>query len=278
MDFLIGLLNFLKGTMPVPLAYGWLHLSFVCLTIIVSVLMCVFLRDISERGVRIACLVMWLIILTFEIYKQIVYTFHVQGDTIVVDYTWAFFPFQLCSSPLYILPFVVFLPEGRVRDMMCSFMMAFSIFGGICVYAIPGDVFCMYTGINIQTMVHHGIQIVSGVFLAARYRDRLNFKYLLGGSVIFAAMMGVAMLLNFTVPDALADAGINEVFSMFYVSATVPCHLPVLSIIYPLVPFPIFVIIYFVGFLLMAAVIFYIAKGIVLLSRAIGKACLKNAA
>lgn len=277
MDFLVKLVELARSEMEIPTNYGWFHLMFIGITVVASVLMCVFFRNADERRVRLICLVMWIVIVVLEIYKQLMYTFAVDGGSIVTDYEWEFFPFQLCSSPLYILPFVAFLPSGKVHDMMCAFMIAFSIFGGICVYIFPGDVFCPYIAINLQTMIHHGIQIVSGVFLAARYRDRLKIKYYLGGAVIFVAMMGVAMLLNFVVTPLLRGAGIDDDFSMFYVSPYEPCHLPILSAIYPLVPFPVFLVIYLLGFMLAAVIIFYIARGITALARAIGRVAVRNA-
>ena len=278
MDFLVKLIEFARGSMDIPANYGWFHLMFIGITVVASVLMCVFFKNADERKVRLICLAMWIVIVVLEIYKQLMFTYSVEDGKIVADYWWEFFPFQLCSSPLYILPFVAFLPSGKVHDMMCAFMIAFSIFGGICVYIFPGDVFCEYIGINIQTMVHHGIQIVSGVFLAARYREKLKIKYYLGGAVIFVAMMGVAMLLNYVVTPLLRSVGIDDKFSMFYVSPYEPCHLPILSMIYPLVPFPVFLVIYLFGFMLAAAIIFYIAKGIAALSRVIGRVAVRNVA
>ena len=278
MNFLIKLFEFLTGTMSRPTNYGWFHLMFVAITVVASVLMCVFLRNAKERTVRIICFGMWLLIAVLEVYKQIVFTYNLEGGQFVADYQWYAFPFQLCSTPLYVLPFVAFLPDGKLRDAVTAYMIAFSIFGGICVYIFPNDVFVETVGINIQTMIHHGIQIVSGVFLAARYRDRLNIKYYLKGAAVFGVMLTVALILNLTVPKALAAAGLTDEFSMFYVSPYYPCHLPVLSIFYPIVPFPVFLIIYAVGFVVAAAVIFYIAKGVTLLCRAIGKALVKNAA
>ena len=277
MDFLVKLIELARSEMEIPTNYGWFHLIFIGITVIASILMCVFFGNASEAKVRRACFVMWVVIVVLEIYKQLMYTFAVDGGSIVTDYEWEFFPFQLCSSPLYILPFVAFLPSGKVHDMMCAFMIAFSIFGGICVYIFPGDVFCPYIAINLQTMIHHGIQIVSGVFLAARYRDRLKIKYYFGGAVIFVAMMGVAMLLNYVVTPLLRGAGIDDKFSMFYVSPYEACHLPILSMIYPLVPFPVFLVIYLFGFMLAAAIIFYIAKGIAFLWSALTGGA-KNAA
>lgn len=278
MNFWIKLLEAVSVEMTTPTSYGWFHLMFVAITVVASVLMCVFFRNASDRGVRIICFVLWLIIAVLEVYKQLVFTYEVVGGAIVADYQWYAFPFQLCSTPLYILPFVAFLPDGKLRDAVIAYMIAFSIFGGLCVYVFPGDVFIKTVGINIQTMVHHGIQIVAGVYLASRYRRSLKLGYYLKGGAVFAVLVLIAMVMNIAVQKALYAGGIDETFNMFYISPYHTCTLPVLSMIYPLVPYPVFLAIYVVGFILAAAIIFYAAKGIVHLAHSMRMRLIKNEA
>ena len=278
MDFLVKLVELARSEMEIPTNYGWFHLMFIGITVVASVLMCVFFKNADERKVRRACLVMWIVIVVLEIYKQLMFTYSVEDGKIVADYWWEFFPFQLCSSPLYILPFVAFLPSGKLHDMMCAFMIAFSIFGGICVYVFPGDVFTENISINIQTMVHHGIQIVSGVYLASRYRQKLTFKYYLKGAAVFVLLLGLAMLLNEVVHNWLVNGGQNDAFNMFYISPYFDCTLPVLSLIYPKVPYAVFVAIYAFGFIAASAIIFYVAKGITVIGHSIRMRLFKNAA
>lgn len=278
MNFWAKLIEFASAEMPEPTAYGWFHLMFIGLCIVASVLMCVFFRNASDRGERTAVFILWLIIFVLEIYKQLIFTFEVVDGKVVGDYQWYIFPFQLCSTPLYTLPFVAFLPNGKLRDAMTGYTIAFSIFGGLCVYVFPGDVFIETIGINIQTMVHHGIQIVAGVYLASKYRHRLNLRYYLEGGVVFIGMVVLAMAMNIGVHHALRAAGNDETFNMFYLSPYHECTLPVLSAIYPLVPYPVFLAIYVVGFILAAAVIFFAAKGIVHLMHNVRVRLNKNAA
>ena len=263
MNFFARLIEFFSAEMTTPEPYGWFHLMFVGITVAASVLFCVFFRNASERTERRICLILWLIILVLEIYKQLIFTFEVEGGAIVGDYQWYAFPFQLCSTPLYILPFVAFLKNGWLRDAVIAYMIAFSIFGGLCVYVFPGDVFIEIIGINIQTMIHHGIQIVAGVYLASKYRHRLTFRYYLKGGAVFVLMVLLAMVMNIAVYNAFAASGIDEAFNMFYISPYFDCTLPLLSLIYPAVPYPVFLAIYVVGFIAAAAIIFYAAKGIV---------------
>lgn len=278
MNFWASLIELTSLKMTEPTSYGWFHLMFVAITVVVSVLMCVFFRNASERGTRIICFVLWLIIALFEVYKQLNFTFSVEDGVILSDYQWYAFPFQLCSTPLYVLPFVAFLPDGKLRDAATSYIIAFSIFGGLCVYVFPGDVFIETIGINVQTMVHHGIQIIAGVFLAAKYRDKLKIGYYLKGGIVFAVMTVIAMVMNIAVQKAIYAAGLDDTFNMFYISPYHDCTLPVLSVIYPLVPYPVFLAIYVVGFIAAAAIIFYAAKGVVALCGSISKRLVNNEA
>ena len=84
---------------------------------------------------------------------------------------------------------------------------------------------------------------------------------------MFVALLIVAMIMNITVHNALVGAGIDETFNMFYISPYFDCTLPILSLVYPKVPYPVFLAIYVVGFIAAAAIIFYAAKGIVYLLR-----------
>ncbi len=278
MDFLIKLIEIGNASMTRPTNYGWFHLMFVGIVVVASVLMCLFFRNASDRTVRVICFVFWITILLLEVYKQLNYTYTVVDGKIVADYMWYAFPFQLCSTPLYVLPFVVFLPNGRFRDAVTAYMIAFSIFGGLCVYVFPNDVFTSTIGINVQTMIHHGIQIVSGVYLAFTYRHKLNITYYLKGAAVFVALLCSALLLNESVYALLVKGGHSDTFNMFYISRHFDCTLSVLSSIYPKVPYPAFLAIYVLGFIAAAAVIFYAAKGIVILAHTLRMRLSKNAA
>jgi hypothetical protein len=61
------------------------------------------------------------------------------------------------------------------------------------------------------------------------------------------------MLLNAIVPTFT-----NDTFNMFFISWKYPCTLPVLSDIYPKVPYIIFLLIYIVGFAIAGFIIYNI--------------------
>lgn len=255
-------IDFLEGEMTTPVSYGWFHFLFVAIIIALTVFLCIKYKDADDKTVNTISLIAWLIILLFEIYKQVVFSFENEGGVGVWDYQWYAFPFQLCSTPLYLLPFIIFLKEGKVRDSVIAFMMTFSLFGGLATFVYPEQVFISTIGINIQTMVHHGLQIVLGVFLFVNNRKRVDIKFILKGFIVFAIMMAVALLLNIVVYHIFAARGIDETFNMFYIGPYFDCTLPLLSTFYPYMNKILFIILYFLCFCLIAVIMYYIQYGI----------------
>lgn len=250
MNFFENIIMSLKGTMETPTNYGWFHLMFIAIAIITTVFLCVFARNVKDKTFRYIIMSCWILVVVLEIYKQLVFSYDIGEGW---HYQWYAFPYQLCSTSLYLLPFVAFLKDGHVRDSIMAFLGTFVFFAGFAVFLYPNDVFIGLIGINIQTMVHHGLQIVLGIYIMVYYRKKLNIKFYLKSLFTFAATLTVAIVLNLIV-----HAFIPDTFNMFYISPYFDCTLPVLSMIYPLVPYPLFLLIYIVGFALAAIVMFYI--------------------
>ena len=251
---------FLQRKMETPKLYGTWHIIALLLVIALTVFLVVKYRNAPDKSMRRILFAAWIIMVLLEIYKQIVFSMSsADGITAVWDFQWYAFPFQFCSTPLFALPFAAFLPEGKIRQAIMAFLSTFSLFAGLAVMIYPGDVFIDMIGINFQTMVHHGFQVALGIFISAYYVRKHTLKTFAGGIAVFAVFCSVAMALNFAVHDVLK---IEETFNMFYISPYYDCTLPILSIIYKAVPYFAFLLIYILGFSLVAALFFGISKGI----------------
>lgn len=258
MNFLVNLFNFFDKKMPEPTNYGWFHLLFMALIVTTTVLLCMFFKDCKDKTMRKIVLIFWLTITTLEVYKQFNFGFSVSENKLVWDYAWYAFPFQLCSTPLYAMPFVVFLKDGKIRDAFIAYMGAFSFFGGLAVFFYPNDVFVETIGINIQTMVHHGTQVIIGIFLLVHQRKKLGIFHYLKAVPVFAGFSAIAILLN----EITVASGLEDTFNMFYISRHYDCTLPVLSAIYPNVPYVVFLLMYLLGFVIVSIIMYYAQFGI----------------
>ena len=267
MSFFEKIVMCLQAEMETPALYGAFHIMFALLTIACSAFLIWKFHDADEKTTRRILLGTWIAIAVLEIYKQIVFSMDVSDGVATWSYTWYAFPFQFCSSPLYVLPFAALLKEGRAKDATMSFLSTFALFGGLVVMIYPGDVFIGMIGINIQTMVHHGSQVVIGLFLAARNRHRFSFKFFLMGIIPFAILSAIAMGLNEVVHVFLTNKGLTDTFNMFFISRHHDCTLPVLSSIAPKLPYPAFLMVYLLGFVLAAGAIFGLEAGGICLAK-----------
>lgn len=260
-------LNFLDSPMTTPTNYSWFHYMFIGIVIITTFLLCYFFKDASTKTFNRIALISWILIVVLELYKQLVFSFYFNEAGLNWDYQWYAFPFQFCSSPIYILPFIIFIKNERIKEMFVAFMITFCLFGGLVVYIYPNDVFISIIGINIQTMIHHGSQIVLGIFFIVYYRKKFSIKWWSKSIIIFSGLVLTALLLNIVIHNILVYKNIDETFNMFFISPYFDCTLPVLSIFYDLLPYGLFLPLYILGFTLAAFIICLIQVGILKLIR-----------
>ena len=232
MGFINKLVVMINTECEIPTALGTFHIVFLLLVICACVLLVAFFKESSDRVYRIIVGSAFLLMLVMEIFKQIIAPMSVVDGELVYRYAWSDFPFQLCSTPLYVFPLLVFLSDGRLRDVAAAYTMTFSLIGGIAVYLVPKTVFSVRLALNIQTMVHHGLQIVIGIYTAARYRARINRRFFLDGVGLFAGFYAIANLLNTVGYDFFVARGWmteGDSFNMFYVSPRADQTIPVLD-------------------------------------------------
>ena len=267
MDFWVSVFEFIASKGEMPKSYDVYHFLWIFITLFLTLLLLCTCKNLNNKRLRIMAGILWMTLVILEIMKQVIFGFTVEDGRLVWNYNWYNFPFQFCASPLYILPFVAFARDGRVRDAAIVFIASFSLFAGICVYVFPNDVLTYSYFVNAQAMFHHGAQIFFGIYLAFRCREKMHLKNLGGAGVIFSTLVGIAMILNEVVHRHLILNGSDDVFNMFFISPYFDCTLPVLSSFYDSVPYPVFLCIYILGFMLCALVVMHLMNGLVRLTR-----------
>ncbi|MBQ8579598.1 MAG: YwaF family protein [Oscillospiraceae bacterium] len=255
MDAWKSILKILSSTMETPGLYGAYHIIWLAVVIGLTVLACLRGKYATEKKVR------WVVFLTAvavaicEVYKQVVFTF---GDgSGEPGFQWYAFPWQFCSTPMYIGLLTGVFRKGKVHDALCAYLATYAVFAGTVVMIYPGDVYIDLIGINIQTMICHGSMPVIGAYLLSSGHVKLQPRTILKAVPVFACCVGVALVLN----ELAYSHGIGD-FNMFFVSRHVECTLPVYSLVHNAVPFPLNLIIYILGFTAAAFIMLLIAMGI----------------
>lgn len=256
MQFWQNVLRILDLSMECPTLYGWFHLLWLAITVLAAVALCRWCR--KEDAPRVL-LIIAIVVALLEVYKQVNYSFS-YTDGIAYDYQWYAFPFQFCSTPMYIGLLAGLTRKGKVHRAACAYLATFAVFAGLCVMFYPGDVFVSTIGINIQTMICHGSMIFQGVYLLYSGYVKLEHKTILRAAGVFVICVGIAVVLN----EIAYRTGLleTETFNMFFVSPYCAPSLPVYSLVQGVVPFPWCLIIYIVAFTLAAYLILLAAMGL----------------
>jgi len=250
-SFFIELLN---QDMKVPALYGslkqsWFHYIALLLMTIGMILAIKYMVQASDKKLRRFFLISAIILLLFEIYKQWIFTYQ-NGS-----YPWYIFPFQFCSTPMYILLFAGITNHEKVSRALQSFLATFGLFAGLAVMLYPSTVFVSTVGINIQTMVHHGAMAIIGVGISVRLLQKKSMNMILA-MMVFSVLVGMAILLN-----SIYNTWINlGTFNMFFINHLYDNDIPVLSLFQPHVPHFVFVLIYIIGFSLVATMMMILTK------------------
>lgn len=207
-----------------------------------------FYRNIKTFGV---------IFLILEILKQI-YLFFVVWEG---EYNVWYFPFQLCSMPIYMCRMVgdnkSDLSFQGITDALIGFLRDYCFLGGLMALIVrEGFTFSDYPLLTAHGWIWHILMIALAVYLFMFNQKDISFKGFLRETIVFLICSAIAMGLNI----ALKEKGDCD---MFYIS---PYHLssqPVFSGIDAIIGRSLGIMVYLMSVVLGAFIVnrvFYVIK------------------
>lgn len=107
MDLLHNIFSIIDWVMTTPSHYGLFHIISVIILFIILIIIAKGIKINKEKTVKIILIVFSTLMLLFEIIKQGLFT-HVESA-----YQWYAFPFQFCSTPMYIAPLALIIKNGN---------------------------------------------------------------------------------------------------------------------------------------------------------------------
>lgn len=228
-----------------PTVYGAFHIASLCIIIILFILMTVFRKHLprGKSTLRLALALFGSGLLVLEIVKQLICSYDASGGW---SYNWARFPFQFCSSPIYISLIAALLPDGKVRTFFLCFLGTYSPIAGCAVLFWPSpDVFSTVLFLDIHTMLWHGSMLLFGLYLWLSGAIEKSLKTAVRAFAVFLPLNFIALALN-EAEHILGFAKGYE-FNMFYISRYYTCQIPLLNQVQENAPYPVF----FVSFILL---------------------------
>lgn len=231
-----------EWSMPRPVSYvSWEASSFHYITfgfiILFAVLLAKFYKDKPSEQIYRLIFVVGILMVIFEGLRQLYFVWQSGGI-----YPWYVFPFQFCSTPIYIGVIIRFIPT-KIKDAFVLYLGSFSLLAGILVMLMPNDIYLDSVYINFQTTFQHGAMVILGAIAIVRAKH-VNIHRFISPIVIFSTFLVLAVILN-TIHNELIN---TPTFNMFFINPRYGTSLPVFIDIYPLVPYLVFLMIYVFGF------------------------------
>jgi len=260
MNTIEKVLLFLQGEMETPKPYGWYHL--LCLFIMIVFLVILFLRrkKHSELQLKLILGIYSFTALIFELLKQIIWAFNFDSTTNMVswDYEWYSFPFQLCTTPIYVCLLCTFLKNNKLRKSLLSYIAYFTILGSVMTAIIPDSCFCSDILVNIHTMWLHLGSLVVSMYLLFSGEVEFKRKNINNATLVFIFFILIAELLNIIVYNSGVLNG--ESFNMFYISPYFISVLPIYDYIQTHTIYIVYLFVYIISLILGANIVYYVGK------------------
>ncbi len=249
-------LYFLQGEMSTPVSFGWFHLLCIFIMICFAVLLFFKRKNHNEKQLKLILGTYSIIALTLEILKQIIWAFNYDfvNNVAIWDYEWYSFPFQLCTTPIYVCLICLFLNKGKIRDGLLSYLSYVTILGSIATIVMPDSCFTSDILVNIHTMWLHLGSFVVSVYLLFSREVKINFQAFKQAIKVFLIFVMIANTLNLLIYNLGILNG--ETFNMFYISPYFISTLPVFDMIQEHVPYIVYLITYVWIIIIGASIIF----------------------
>lgn len=199
-------------------------------------------------------------LIILEILKQLNFSYDYEDGW---EYNWKQFPFQFCSTPMYVILIVGCLKECKFRDYLCSFLATFGLFAGIVVMIYPSTVLSSIIFRFSQSMLHHIGMIMGAVVVIVSKKVKFEHTTMFKAIAVFSVVVTAAFLMNII----FHLSGNSSSFNMFYIGPYSDSDIPVLHQIGILLNISadklhvgnfVFLIIYIIGFSLCSYIILLI--------------------
>ena len=149
------------------------------------------LRRLDDRAFDRLVAGLGIFLAVTEIFKQIC-LFRAAGG----HYDWWYFPFQLCSMPMYMCLACTFSHSGRVRRLLCTFMHNFSLLGALAVIFDTSGLYHESLLLTAHSFLWHILIIFLGALIGFSGRMDVSWKGYRDSALLFLALCAAATGIN----------------------------------------------------------------------------------
>lgn len=245
-------IHFLQGEMEVPGLISWFHFLMLIPMIILTFLISFLFKNSSEKVYKRILLIFWIILIILEIFKQLVKSFH-YGNPSYWEYSIRDFPFSLCSMVYYFIPIILFVDREKhpkIVDAAIGYLCLISVAAGIVVCIYTKMVMTQFIYINVQSLIHHGSQVILGVYIYVWNRKNITIKTVYRCLIAFLITVVIAIIINLCFyPNFI---------NMFFINPTIITNLPIGNVVQEKAGYPVYLILFIITISLVTLFTYYI--------------------
>lgn len=197
--------------MTTPAPYSMFHICFTVIGVLIACLCAQRLKKNSKIWCDQVLFFCGLGLAASEIYKQYFLYYVGNGQS----YDWWYFPFQLCSLPMYLCLLLPLIRSPRLHRVICTFMQDFNLLGGLMALIEPSGLMHPYWTMTIHGLVWHIVLIFIGLFIALNGQADRSIRGFLNTLPLFGICCLIASFIN-VATHTLGHA------EMFYISPYYP--------------------------------------------------------
>ena len=218
-DLIMSILNMTAWRMDAPKLFGSFHFIASLAAAIIAV---VFAVAVSKRKniktVRVLAIAGWILVI-LEIWKQLFLFYIVNNGA----YDWWYFPFQLCSVPMYLCILLPFTGK-RTRRTYLTFLGGYTFVSAAVTLIYPEDILRSYTALTLHGFIWHGLLLFISLVVLLTGSADTSARGLLRAFGLFAILCVIAVGINvFAEPVMQTTQGIPHSWAaMFYLN---PYHI-----------------------------------------------------
>ncbi len=127
-----------------------------------------------------------------ELWKQWYLTFVINDGC----YDWWYFPFQLCSLPMYILVFLPWIKNIKIKQELITFLMDFNLLGGIFAFADTSGMHYVSPWLTAHSILWHLLLITIGMAAGILGSCEPSWKTFLHSIIIYGICCTMATIFN----------------------------------------------------------------------------------
>ena len=249
-------IHFLQGTMEEPEVISWFHFIALIPIIALAILIPLFFRNTEEKTYKRILFIFWVVLIILEIFKQLIKSFY-YGNPSYWEYSIRDFPFSVCSMVYYFIPIILFVNKEKhpkIVDAATGYLCLICLTAGIvvCIYTKMATSTLIF--INIQTFIHHGSQVVLGVFIYVWNRKNITIKTVYRSLIAFAITAVIAIIINV--------AFYPHFINMFFINPTRITNLPIGNIVQEKAGYPVYLITFLTVIALMTFLTYFVETSI----------------